>query len=1301
MVRLNSAGQLEAATWLGKPNPFLGVAIDMDANGQLFVVGACRGEQWFVTPGTIQDTFVPVTGNDSSFSSLVVARIGPRYDTVHAATYLLSDPDISGLVHIALTVGRDGNPVIAATGIDTLNRPPEVRSWRRPISLISDLLLMKLKRDLSDYVFTTWLGSRVDLADIRTDAANNIIVAGETYNPQIPLLRPIATGPADAFVVKFPPTGGEPVFSTRLPWGTRQKGRALNGIVPMSCGDIAIVGTSSGTDLTFLNPLDTVLGVDGSPFMIVLSADGQQLRSSGYWQVDEKYPTQRFQHFGIGSTFYSGHGLISYLAERNGNVTMLGFVSSSSADSISPLRGVQDRYAGGNSDMFLLRTRVPGCEMLSCSMGMPDSIVRPVWPRIVEPERFDISVDIRNFDASRSARDVECVLTLPPGLLPDPASQALRKSLGSRILGPGETVTFTWQVRVDTTALTGDGLWVDAVVYYQDADVRIEGAPSASPCSFHVFIVRPQPGFTCRLDAPDTLQVNTSGDLYAPSPFPVHFELTNTGNFPIPLSRVGLFFGNGMGVEPEPLASRFIPTGTLAPGASFQAQWQADATLLAKPRNVQITVVGQDDAGNLFPLCDGEILVKPIDPLRCSSLDESMVQFNPRTGLFDPADVLARLRLWHAIDTLLSDVTVSVDLSDCRVLALKPGDSAQRSIPQMLRDVTHTLDWTLAAASPSIEDRVETVRFHASAGGGAWSRSCEQAFRIRLVDSHLECAIQLPASLPAAKVQSRTPVILEYTLTNAGTEPVDIDRLELTMDPVDSGLDALEPITLPGKQLAAGATLPWYLRLRAVIRRETRAVRCTVRAYGKSLSGADSLLSACDASIDIEGVDGLPCAITVPDSVRFERESLRYDPDPIPVVMDLSNVLDTDESGVEVEIDLSGAPRFRLASGETATKTLALLGSQSQASFTWLLTPLATTSSDIQDIIVRYKSAEQAPWKECDASVFLAAWPAIVEVHCATAGHDSLFADAAYEAIVPDPLQVSYTVTNSGTVTLTGCTAAIVLPPCFALATSDSIQSFGTSMPGTLAPNESATRWWTLSTDDALAAFGPHDITWKWSSDQQGSSADCRHTLQVVPDPSSGIVFTPLRLFFEAERGGALPPAQTVQLWTGGGLSMPWTTVSDSWYIDVNPTAGDRAAGIVVRPNTTMLNKGLHASTIAVGGSAVNLPRQIAVDYQITSLTDIKELPAASTPRLGPVYPHPIPLAGEARLLLRNPHLLPLRVTLHDVLGRERALLHKGQTSDNDILYLRPTALSLVPGSYLLRVLSPDGQQSRMVTVVR
>lgn len=1301
LVRFDSTGKLDAATWLGNPNPFLGIAIDMSVDGKLFVLGACRGEQWFVTPGTVQDTFVSIQGDDSLFSSLVVAHIGPRYDTVFAATYLLAVPGIYPRTNLVLVVGSDSQPVVVATSIDTLNRPPSIRSWRSPINSIHELLIAKLTNDLSDYVFTTWMGGQVELADVRVDPGNSIIVAGDVINEDLPLIRPIAVGPASGFVMKFPPTGGEPVFSTRLPWSTRQAGGTIGGIVPMYCGDIAIIGTLSGSGLSFLNPLDTVLGNQGSPFIIVLSTDGQQLRSSGYWQVDEKYPTQQSPHFGIGSTFFSGHGLISYLAERNGNVTMLGYTPQLSADSISPLRAIQNRYAGGESDMFLLRTRVPGCEMLSCTIEIPDSIVSPVWPRIVIPEHFEISVDVLNFDPSRSARDVECVLTLPPGLLPDPGSQSLRKSLGPRRLGSGETETFTWQVRIDTTALSGDGLWVDAVVYYQDADVQTDGAPKASPCSFHIDIVRPRPSFTCRLDAPDTLDVHASGDMYSPSPFPVHFELTNNSDFPFPLSRVGLFFGDGMGVKPEPLASRLLPAGTLAPGATFQADWQADATRHPRSRTVHITVMGQDEAGNLFPLCDGEIIVKPIDPLRCASLEESTVRFNPRTGLFDPIDALARLRLWHEIDTLLSDVTVMIDVSACRVLELKPGEVAHRNIPQMLQDVTHTLDWTLTGATDPSEDRIDTVRFHASAGGGSWSRSCEQTFRILVTDRHLECAMQLPASLSAAKVLSRTPVILEYTLTNSGTVPVNVDRLELAIAPADSGLDALDPITLTGTQIDAGATLPWYPRLRAAIRRETRTVQCSVTAYGKSTSGADSLLSTCDASINIEGVDGLFCAIVVPDSVRFDRDSLRYIPDPVLMTMNLSNHLDTEETHIETEIDLAGAPHFRLANGENARKDLAGLDSQSLASFTWLLVPTPATTGEIQDIIVRYRSMEQGAWKECDASMFIADWPEIAEVRCATAGHDSLFADAAYEAIVPDPFQVSFTTTNSGTLTLTGCEAAIVLPQGFVLAGSDSIQSYGTQLPGTLAPNERATRWWTITTNDQLQGFGAKDITWQWRSDQQGQTVGCTHSVQIVPDPSSGIVLTPLRLYFEAERGAALPPAQSVRLWTGGGLSMPWTTMSDTWYIDIDPVSGDHAAAITVRPNTTMLNKGTHASTLTVSCSVMNHPRHIVVDYHMTSLTTVEEQASAQPLLLGPVYPHPIPLAGEARLLLGNPRMLPLRVTLHDMLGRERALLREGVITDIEVLYLRPTDIGLVPGSYLLRMLSPDGQQSRMVTVVR
>ncbi len=556
--------------------------------------------------------------------------------------------------------------------------------------------------------------------------------------------------------------------------------------------------------------------------------------------------------------------------------------------------------------------------------------------------------------------------------------------------------------------------------------------------------------------------------------------------------------------------------------------------------------------------------------------------------------------------------------------------------------------------------------------------------------------MDLPSILTAAEVESRTIVDLDYALSNVGTVPVDVDRLELAITPLNAGLIGLDPITLTGMQLAAGGALPWSVHLRASILRAARNATCTVTALGKNTSEGDTVLSVCSASIAIEGVDGLLCAITATDSVRFERDSLRYVPDPEAVRLDLSNVLDTEETVIEAEIDLTNAPRFVLATGEIALKTLATIDSHATAAISWLLTPKPGPTDVSQDIRIRYRSTEQGVWKECNTTIVIEDWPEIAEVLCAIGGHDSLHADAKYEDIIPKPFEVSYIATNNGTVTLTNCEAAIILPTGFALAGSDSIQSYGM-----LAPGETAKRWWTLTITDQFSAFGSYDIAWQWKSDEQGTVTGCAHTVHIVGDPPGGIVFTPLHLYFEAELGGTLPQAQNIQLWTGSGLSMPWTAQSDTWYIDIDPVTGDHAATIAVRPNTTMLNKGMHASAIELAGSAQNLPKQIEVEYLITSLTSSGNTPAPSSLSLGPVYPHPISLQGEARLVITSTNGSTARITLHDLLGRERAVLHDGMITDSEVLILRPAALGLEPGSYLMRLLAPGGMQSRMVTVVR
>ena len=517
-----------------------------------------------------------------------------------------------------------------------------------------------------------------------------------------------------------------------------------------------------------------------------------------------------------------------------------------------------------------------------------------------------------------------------------------------------------------------------------------------------------------------------------------------------------------------------------------------------------------------------------------------------------------------------------------------------------------------------------------------------------------------------------------------------VDRYELRIPP-SASLECLDPLDRPGGAISPGADRLHDWILRPSILRNPRSAFCAVAAYV-----ADTMLAVCTATIEIPGIDGLRCALASPDSVRFIRDSLRYQPNPVPVVLDLSNVLDLEETAIEAEIDLTNAPRFELAAGETILKTLARLDSHSTATLSWWIVPLSGSTDEAQDIRIRYKSTEQGDWKECNKSVVIEAWPAIAESRCATGGHDSLHADHEYERIIPEPFQVSYTATNSGTVTLTNCAAAIVPPTGFMLAGSDSIQSCGS-----LDPGQSAIRWWTLKTSPNLSAFGSYVIDWIWTSEQQDSTTGCPRTIHVVPDPSIGIVLTPFHMYFEGELGYSPPPAQTITLWSGGGLAMPWTAQSDAWYIDVDPVAGDHAASIAVQPSTTMLPKGTHRSTIEVAGVAPNLPKRIEVEYRLWSLVGTTPAPRPSVFDLGPVYPHPIAMDGEAKIMIEVPEGTTVRLLLYDLLGRERAVLHEGPMAGDEVLIPKPSSLGLVPGIYLMRLIGNEHESARLISVVR
>jgi hypothetical protein len=366
---------------------------------------------------------------------------------------------------------------------------------------------------------------------------------------------------------------------------------------------------------------------------------------------------------------------------------------------------------------------------------------------------------------------------------------------------------------------------------------------------------------------------------------------------------------------------------------------------------------------------------------------------------------------------------------------------------------------------------------------------------------------------------------------------------------------------------------------------------------------------------------------TAPDTVRFVRDPLGYDPDTAWVAMELRNILDERETAIEAVLDLARAPRLRLAAGRSLQQTLPRIDAQSNADFEWPLLPLPGPSTEAQHITIRYRSIEQGDWKECMTSIIIEEWPPVKTTHCVVSGHDSLHADQAYERIIPEPFEISYTATNTGTVVLRNCSATITLPPEFELVSDSATLSFGELRPG-----DSNTRWWTLKTTPALADFGAYPVNFTWYSDEQGSTTGCDHTVHVLPDAPTGIVFTPLHLHFEAKQDDPLPAAQYIQLWTGGGLSMPWTAQGGQWWLNADPVSGDHAARIAVQPNSTALPFGLHATKLSIAGQAPNLPKDVAVTYEITGLLDVGRRAAARLYGMGPVWPQPVPLNGEARI---------------------------------------------------------------------
>ena len=1323
LAKLDTAGHLTASTFLGGPGVVNPYCIQLH-DGKLYCYGGVTGKP-------LRQITLDAVESVAELDSWVDAACGyfavltSDLDSLLYATYHDPTSKQGGWVNTARS------PVLAVSEIDGSvsililksnadeNETPLIHpAMNQSVVLETGVgaYIVTLSPSLNSYKYATYLGFH-DRSFYPSNLCygdnGDIYVAGfawtwgEVDTLEIPGIwrRYTAVGNYQRSLIVFhmSPTGE---LLGGLELGTNSGG-AVEHLAPDLCGGITMSGyliddVHDGLRMPFINEIDTTLNwwknrtQQWEQFIVSFDAQTMEPTLSSLWNhrfvqpgVEGGHSIQsRDNGYILWSTWYK-HKTPSFPGDWHmlGPVDIVGYCAAD------------------------IRIPTP-CWTILCDIQTLDTLHLERRRGYALPQEFDIRYEVSNASTLKQAQILQALIEVPPGF--ELVSGQPAQPMTPALITPGTSATCTWRVRVANPVALLDTALIRCRVMYYDPESG-ETYPAAEElCEKDIVVVRfdePEKNIVCTIDGPDSLFWTGNGFAATAqgAAGPIRYTATYTN---LEYDTIDITSFHFRALEHCSVAGGPVRPGIrLAPGASHVLPVDVEVRAMPFARMIRVEAEARDSYDVPISSCLTETHVPGVRDLPCAVTGPAQIRWHPKSGLVYPGLLALTLHLDNPLDTVRTDVRAWVDTSSAPHLSLAGGEAPARAPVDIAAGASYEPYWRFVLANPPSSPARDTIRFIYETDGVQYECMYVITIDVILIEKSVICDLVGTDSLSIAQIQSRTQAQLHYTLTNTGTVTVDVDRYELAITPAagfsEAGLMSLDPLTRAGTSIDPGndITLDWNLR--AHILRASRTAVCTVTAYDAN----DSALAVCTHEITLEGLDGLTCSMSATDTIRFNRAELRYDPEEIIADFTLENLLDTEETNIEALIDLAQAPRLALASSESASKTISVIASHTTANLAWQLLPQPAPRAESQEIVVLYKSEQMTAWQECRVTVFIEAWPEEVTVTCATGGHDSLYADAHYEQFIPDPLHVSYTVTNTGTVALTGCEASIILPPEFALAGSDSTQSFtspeygnepgGPVAEGTILPNASCTRWWKITPTQAIADIDPKQIRWQWTSDQQGEQSGCERTMHIIPDNPQSIVLTPLHLQFEAERGGALPSAQNLQLWTGGGLVMPWTAQPSEWWLGAEPVSGSQSAQIAVQPNSTQLAEGAHGAEILLAAMTAN--RRVAVTYIIHTSTGTGEPPATGALTLD-AWPQPVP--SGTRLHVRIGDLTgerlsgeTCRLTLHDLLGRER---FSQEVESNRTATVDLGAAQLNPGVYLLRAVSEDGAQAvRMVSVVR
>ena len=272
-AKLNAAGQVIYATYIGGSGQETGTGVAVDPSGNAYVTGytsasfpTSTGAAQRLYAGGFSDAFLVklnAAGSSAVYSTLLG---GAESDTAEAVAV-----DTGGHACIAGYTNSTNLAVVSA-----IQAGPGGEG---------DALIACLSADGGAWTMVSYLGgSNIDQAfALAIDTGGNLYVAGTTYSVDFPVtpgvFQTINAGGYDAFVAKLSAGGGALVYATYL---GGESSDAATTIAVGGVGDVWVGGYTTSTSFPLSGAWQSTEAGSFDGFLTHLSADASTLMTSSY-----------------------------------------------------------------------------------------------------------------------------------------------------------------------------------------------------------------------------------------------------------------------------------------------------------------------------------------------------------------------------------------------------------------------------------------------------------------------------------------------------------------------------------------------------------------------------------------------------------------------------------------------------------------------------------------------------------------------------------------------------------------------------------------------------------------------------------------------------------------------------------------------------------------------------------------------------------------------------------------------------------------------------------------------------------